>query len=343
MAVFTVSNTKIAGISGAIPKNTVSNRDLNGLSGEEIDLLIKTTGIEDRRVASKSLCASDLCITAAEKLINSLNWNKADIEVLIFVTQTPDYILPGTSMVIQDRLGLSTSCMTLDINQGCAGYVYGLSTIASILSASKLKKGLLLVGDTITKLLKEDDNSTVPIFADAGTATALEYDSSAEEMHFNLQTDGSNYDAIIIRDGGARNPIDGNPEMSEVHMKMKGHDIFTFGLREVIPNLEVLLNHAKKQKEEVDYFLFHQANLLLNESIRRKFGIPKEKTPITLNKFGNTSCATIPITLISEIRDKISGKNLQLVLSGFGVGLSWGSAFINISDIECSELIEVDL
>jgi 3-oxoacyl-[acyl-carrier-protein] synthase-3 len=343
MAVFTVSDVKIAGVSGAIPRNTVSNRNLSGLSLEEIDLLIKTIGIEERRVADKSLCASDLCAIAAEKLIDSLGWKKEEIGVLVFVTQTPDYIIPGTSMLLQDRLGLTTACMTVDINQGCAGYVYGLSTIASILSASKQKKGLLLVGDTITKLLSEEDNSTVPIFADAGTATALEYDPSAPEMHFNLQTDGSKYDAIIIRDGGARNPVHERNEMKEVHMKMKGHDIFTFGLREVIPNLEELLKHADLQKETVDYFLFHQANLLLNESIRRKFGIPKEKTPITLTKFGNTSCATIPITLISELREKIAGKSVQLVLSGFGVGLSWGSAFINICDIECPELIEVDL
>lgn len=327
MALFSVSNIKITGISASIPERTVSNSDLTNLSEEEMELLIKTTGIKERRIAESEMSASDLCLIAAEKLLKSLNWKKEEIDVLIFVTQTPDFKIPGTSMLLQHKLGLSTACMTLDINQGCAGYVYGLSTISNIMSSTGLKKGLLLVGDTISRLLEDADNSTVPIFSDAGSATAIEYDTKAEKMHFNLQTDGAKFDAIIAPNNG--------------FMKMKGHEIFTFGLREVKPNLVALLQHCAKDESTIDYFVFHQANLLLNESIRKKLGIPIEKVPMTLGKFGNTSCATIPLTIVSEMKSDIEAKELNIVLSGFGVGLSWGSAVINISDIHCPDLIEV--
>lgn len=196
---------------------------------------------------------------------------------------------------------------------------------------------MLLVGDTITKLLEEGDNSVVPIFSDAGTATAIEFDSSAKDMVFNLQSDGSGYDAIIVPQGGARsNSGDNNGKM-----QMQGHDIFTFALKEVVPNINSVLEYANKEKNKIDYFILHQANRLLNESIRRKMGIDASKVPYTLHKYGNTSCATIPLTLVSELRKKVQNQSLDVILSGFGVGLSWGSCCLNISDIVCPELIEL--
>jgi 3-oxoacyl-[acyl-carrier-protein] synthase-3 len=327
MAVFSISNIKIAGVSAVVPKNEVSNFDLKNMSDQDIQLLIKTTGIEKRRVSDSHVRTSDLCLSAAEKLILELKWKKEEIEILIFVTQTPDYQIPGTSMILQNKMGIPTTCMSFDINQGCAGYVYGLSVISSIMSASKMKKGLLLVGDTITQVLDQEDNSTVPIFSDAGSATAIEFDSNADNMHFNLQTDGSKYDSILMEENS--------------HMKMNGHDIFNFGLKEVSPNIFGLLNHCQQSADEIDYIIFHQANKLLNEAIRKKLNFPNEKVPMTLSKYGNTSCATIPITIVSELQKEVQQKKLNLLLSGFGVGLSWGSAFISISNIKCPELIEI--
>jgi len=337
MALFKVSNTKIVGVSGAVPKNKASNKDLVGLNKQQIDLLIKTTGIESRRVSPDEVCASDLCYTAAEKLIAELGWKKDEIGALIFVTQTPDYPIPGTSMILQDRLNLPKSCMTIDINQGCAGYVYGLSVISSLLSSGGIKKGLLLVGDTITKLIEKGDNSVVPIFSDAGTATAVEFDTESEDMSFNLQTDGSGYEAIIVPEGGSRDVS----KASIKKMRMQGHSVFTFALKEVVPNINAVLEFAAREKDQVDYYIFHQANKLLNESIRRKMGIDSSKVPYTLSKFGNTSCATIPLTLISELSNEVKSQNLNLILSGFGVGLSWGACCLNISDIVCPDLIEL--
>ena len=327
MAFIRTQNVKIAGISAAIPKNLESNQDLTNISKESIDLLVQTTGINSRRVAPKSLSASDMCYSSAEKLLNELDWDRSEIEILIFVSQTPDQPIPGSSMLLQERLGLPKSCMAMDLNQGCAGYVYGVSTIMSLMSASKLKKGLLLVGDTITHLLDESDQATVPIFSDAGTATALEFDEEASDAIFNLQTDGNGFRAIEQKRGGA--------------MTMNGHEVFHFGLKEVVPNIKSTLENSEAEMEQIDHFIFHQANLLLNESIRKKLKIPSEKVPYTLNEFGNTSCATIPVTIVNSLGKELISSQRTCLLSGFGVGLSWGSGVVNLSNCVCPDLIEL--
>ncbi len=327
MAFIRTKNVRIAGVSATIPSNQESNRDLQNLSQESIDLLIQTTGINSRRIAPETLTTSDMCFAAAEKIMDELKWDRNEIEILILVTQTPDQPIPGSSMLLQERLGLSKSCMAMDLNQGCAGYVYGLSTIMSLMSGSKLKKGLLLVGDTITHLLDDSDQSTVPIFSDAGTATALEFNLEAGEAVFNLQTDGNGFEAIQQKRGEA--------------MKMNGHEVFHFGLKEVVPNVKATLESGNKTIQDIDHFIFHQANLLLNESIRKKLKIPIEKVPYTLNEFGNTSCATIPLTLVKSLGKKLQSNDKTCLLSGFGVGLSWGSGIVNFSDCVCPDLIEI--
>lgn len=327
MAFIRTKNVKIAGISASIPRNQVSNNDLLGISEESIELLIQTTGINSRRIAPKSLTTSQMCFTAAEKILEELKWDRNEIEILILVTQTPDQPIPGSSMLLQERLGLPKSCMAMDLNQGCAGYVYGLSTIMSLMSASKLKKGLLLVGDTITHLLDDSDQSTVPIFSDGGTATALEFDTDAKEAIFNLQTDGKGFEAIQQKRGEA--------------MKMSGHEVFHFGLKEVVPNVKATFENSNKTIDDMDHFIFHQANLLLNESIRKKLKIPSEKVPYTLNEFGNTSCATIPLTIVNSLGKELHSKERICLLSGFGVGLSWGSGIVHLSNCICPDLIEI--
>ena len=351
MACFSVPNIKITGIAAAVPENVVSNRAYDRISEKDRKLLIKATGIEERRVAPDDLCATDMCVAAAEKLLAQLAWDRSEIQALIFVTQTPDYQMPGSSMILQQRLGLSTACLAFDINQGCAGYVYGLATLSGLMSGGQIKKGLLLVGDTITRTISLEDKSTSPIFADAGTATALEWSEDAPEMTFNLQTDGAGYEAIIIREGGARNKLTEDslkPEELDSgicrapnQMAMNGLNVFQFALKSVAPNIRELLEKTGKTTEAYDYFVFHQANMLLNESIRKKLKLDKEKVPYTLQKYGNTSCATIPLTIVSELSKEITSRNIALVLSGFGVGLSWGSATITLDQIACPALIEM--
>jgi len=350
MAVFTIQNIKLSGISGCVPKQIEDNKNLSLLTENERELFIKTVGIRYRRVAPKGVTASDLCFTAVEKLLNDLNWNREEIKILVFITQTPDYIIPNTSSVLQEKLKLSKNCIAFDVNLGCSGYVYGLSIIGGLLQNMVGGKALLLVGDVSTQTISNKDKSTAPLFSDAGTATALEF-SLNHEIHFNLQTDGKEFDDIIVPDGGFRNRVneksfelneyEGGILRSNLDMKLDGLKIFNFALREIAPNINNLLREKNIDKSSVDYFVFHQANLLMLESVRKKLQAEPEKVPYSLHDYGNTSSASIPVTMLTKLREHLVSQKLSLLLSGFGVGLSWGSAYIETEKIVCPELIEL--
>lgn len=350
MAFLEVKNVKIAGLSACVPKTIEENRDLSILSAGEAEKLISSTGIERKRKADKGVCTSDMCHRAAVALIDDLGWAKDEIDCLIFVSQTPDYYLPATSCILQDRLGLSRNCYTLDISLGCSGWVYGLSVIGSLLSTGNMRKGLLLAGDT-SSMNSPKDKSTYPLFGDAGSATAIEFDPSSKGFQFYFGTDGSGYDAIIIPDGGARNPasarsfdmeaIEPGIERTRLNTILEGMDVFSFGMSKVPETVELTLGHFGIDKEKIDYFVFHQANLFLNEKIRKKLQLPKEKVPYSLKDFGNTSSATIPLTMITELRPNMQGGRLDFVACGFGVGLSWGTVAFGTDKITVSDLVEI--
>jgi 3-oxoacyl-[acyl-carrier-protein] synthase-3 len=203
MAQFSIPNVKLQGIAACVPQQEVSNFDCELLEEKERKLFVKTTGIEKRRIAAKGVCASDLCERAAEKLIADLGWNKNEINVLVFVTQTPDYTTPATAIILQEKLSLSKNCLAFDINLGCSGYVYGLSVAAALLQNIPNGKGLLLVGDVSSACISAEDKSTVPLFSDAGSATAIAHDlNTTSALHFNLENDGKGFEAIIIPEGG---------------------------------------------------------------------------------------------------------------------------------------------
>ena len=350
MAVFSVPNVQVKGVSAAVPKQVEDNNDFAPLAENERTLFINTVGIRYRRVAPENMTASDLCLQAAEKLLHELSWNREEIKVLVFVTQTPDYIIPNTASVLQQKLGLSIGCLAFDVNLGCSGYVYGLSVVGGLLQNMPGAKALLLVGDISTTTISMQDKSTAPLFSDAGTATALEY-CNGQQMHFNLQNDGREFEDIIIPGGGYRNRFKAKQleyteyekgiRRNDLQMKLDGVRIFNFGLREVAPNIDALLSEMKIDKDGIDYFLFHQANLLMLESIRKKLKVPAEKVPYSLYNYGNTSSATIPVTLVANLRESLQSRKLKLLLSGFGVGLSWGSAYLETENIVCPKVIEV--
>ena len=351
MALFSIPHIKLSGISACVPKKSESNLDYDWITEQERALLIKTTGIENRRIAAENLTTSDFCYTAAEKLIDELKWRKEEIEIIIFVSQSPDYLLPATAIILQDRLNLPKTALAFDISLGCSGFIYGLSTIASLMTNAKIKKGLLLTGDVSSSSLNRKDKSTYPLFGDAGTATALEYDENAAPMFFNLQSDGAGYKTIIITDGGTRQQL--TPESyidveiekgivrSRKNLVLDGLEVFNFSLREVGPNIKELLHSNSTEIENYDYFDFHQANKLMNETIRKKLKIEPEKVPYSLNKYGNTSSASIPLTIVSELSEKITNRTTHFLLSGFGVGLSWGSVALNATNLICPPVIEL--
>lgn len=351
MATFSVNNIAIKGISCCVPKNTERNIDLDILTQEEIQKFIDATGVEERRVVTKEICTSDLCCEAAEKLIKDLNWQKEEIEILVFVSQTADYILPVSAAILQDRLGLSTNCIAFDVPLGCSGYVYGISIIASMMKATGIKKGLLLAGDTSSKLLSKSDKSTIPLFGDGGSATAFELDEEADNLLFDLGTDGSGYKAIMIPDGGSRNRINEDSlkvvnieegiSRNACNLVLDGMDVFGFGISQAPKTVNKLIEKFEIDKDAIDHFVFHQANLMMNKMIVKKLKLPVEKVPYSLKGFGNTSSTTIPLTIVTELKKSLANNNKDLIICGFGVGLSWGTAKIKLDNVVISDLIEI--
>jgi 3-oxoacyl-[acyl-carrier-protein] synthase-3 len=351
MALFTIPHVRIAGLSAAVPLKEVSNYDYRWISVKERNQLVKTIGVETRRIAEKGQTTGDLCFAAANKLLDELQWDRNEIQALIFVSQSMDYIIPATSPILQERLSLPKTCMAFDINLGCSGYMYGLSVIGSLMSQSRMKKTLLLAGDLSNVTSSYRDKSAYPLFGDAGTATALEYDETATPMTFNLQTDGSGYQAIIIPDGGVRNRIDKKSfeyrKYSEgiyrnnLQIALNGIEVFNFSLREVVPNIKATLEYAGKTLNDYNFLVFHQANRLINETIRKMLRAEKEKVPYSIQKFGNTSSASVPLTIVSELKEEIRQKHVRFLLSAFGIGLSWGTVLMETEGVVCTGVLEV--
>jgi 3-oxoacyl-[acyl-carrier-protein] synthase-3 len=351
MALFSLPGITISGMSAAVPRNKERSADYNWISRKERESLIRNIGVETRRVAAKGTTTSDLCVIAAEKLMDDLHWERSEVELLVFVSQSRDYLVPTTACIVQNRLGLPHSCAAFDIGLGCSGYIYGLSVIGSMMQSGTIKKALLMVGDISTLTTNYRDKSTYPLFGDVGTVTALEYDAGAPKIHFNLQTDGSGYKALMIHDGGARNvmsrqsfdvkKISKGIYRSHLHLELDGIEVFNFTLREVVPNIKALLGYTAMSLEDMDYVVFHQANRLINETLRKMLRLDPEKVPYSIKDFGNTSGASVPLTMIATLREKLVGGKTELLLSAFGVGLSWGSAILETKNLVIPDLIEV--
>lgn len=347
MALFSIENVRIAGVVSAVPTQIVNNLDNNLFSTrEEAEKFISITGVAEKRHADVDTCTSDLCIKATNHLLNKLNWSKDEIEVLVMVTQTPDFPVPNTSIIVQDKLGLPKSTICFDVPLGCSGYVYGLSILSQFLQNGNLKKGLLLVGDTLSKQCSPLDKATYPLFGDAGSATALEY-SVGEKMDFSLWSDGSGHGDIIVPEGGYRVPLseeslvlkkdnDGN-KRSGINTYMNGTNVFSFGIGTVTQELKQFIEHFNIDKEQVKYFYFHQANRFMNDMIRKKIKLTPEQVPYSLDKFGNTSSATIPLTMTSQSSNL---EDTEVIMCGFGVGLSIGIVRMRFLKGIINDLIE---
>lgn len=347
MALFSIENVRIAGVVSAVPPHIVNNLENDLFSTrEEAEKFISVTGIAEKRHVDSKTCTSDLCIKAANDLLEKLNWQKEDIDIVVMVTQTPDYPVPNTSIIIQDKLGLPKSTVCFDVPLGCSGYIYGLSILSNFLQNGQLKKGLLLVGDTLSKQCSPLDKATYPLFGDAGTATALQY-SVGGKMDFNLWSDGSGFEDIIVPEGGYRKPFteeslvlkedkDGN-KRSGINTYMNGTNVFSFGIGTVTQELKKFIEHFQIDKEQIKYFYFHQANRFMNDMIRKKLKLTPEQVPYSLDKYGNTSSATIPVTMTKQDTNL---ENTEVVMCGFGVGLSIGIVRMKFEEGIINDLIE---
>jgi len=345
MAFLSYKNVRIAGISVGVPKRKISNLDVVNISKDyDAASFVEVTGVKERRIGE--LTVSDLAVPAANRLLDELGWEKSTLDGLVVVTQHGDYIVPATSCIIQDKLCLSKECMAMDISLGCSGWVYGLSSIMGLMSSGNLKKCFLVCGDARRRVEFND-----PLFGFAVTVTALEYKEDADETCFHLGTDGSGYDAIIIPDGGARNQItqssfipqeiDGR-KYSPLQSRMKGMDVFSFGITTAPKSVKKLAEHFGLDYSSYDYLVLHQANKKMNAMIAKKLNYPPEKVPSSMWNFGNTSSASIPLTIATQIRNTCTDGHVKLLCCGFGVGLSWGTVALEVDHIIITDLIEID-
>ena len=341
----------IRAIAAAVPKQVINNYKFTEFFEEDVvKEVVDKVGVYQRRVADQNTCASDLCFAAAEKLFADNKIDRDEIDAVIFISQTADYRMPATAIILQDKLGLPSSALAFDINIGCSGFVYGLSIAYSYLLQAGINKVLLLDGETRTKAYSFKDRTTGFIFGDAGVAALLDKDNIYGKSYFSLNSDGSRHELIKIDAGGYRKPstcetvrekvVDeyGNVRTEEQGY-MNGADVFNFVIREIPKNIKEMYEFSGSNKEDIDQFVFHQANSFMNNYLAKKLKIDNEKVPATIHKYGNTSSVSIPLTIVSEL-DHLKNIPQKIMLCGFGVGLSWGTAILNFNS-NISEIVEV--
>lgn len=340
MASYALNGVKIAGVAAALPPARSDVEPIGGMAPAELAKVVASTGVKARHVVPPGMCTSDLCVAAAERLLARLGWERSTIDLLIFVTQTPDYVLPATACSLHGRLGLAKHCAAFDVNLGCSGYVYGLSLAGTHLQTGAASRVLLLVGDTISKVVSPQDRSVAYLFGDAGTATALERSDGAPKMHFVTGSDGSGAPHLQIPGGMFRAPSseetrtlvahEGGNVRSAEHLYMNGPEIFNFTIREVPAMIGAVLATAGWGMDEPDGFVLHQANRFMLDYLAKRMKLPADRVVLALENFGNTSSASIPLALCERLPHRLAQGPAKLVLAGFGVGFSWAAAAVEM-------------
>ena len=344
----------IRGIRACVPAETRDLAAENLIPDEaERERLIASIGVRSRHIARPDILTSDLCQKAADGLLDELGWARDSIDVLIMVTQSADFVIPATACALQSRLGLG-SCLAFDINLGCSGYAYGLWTAASLLKTltvgGRPARALVLAGDVSTSKLLEGDRSTIPLFGDAGSATALEADPDADDMYGVFGTDGSGAPHILVEAGGLKHPLLPPKEphdadrAEELYRKsrlhLNGTEVFNFTLKNVPALVKSIFATSNTTIDDIDYVLFHQANVFMLNHLRKKSGLPEDKVPVAMETFGNTSSASIPLTIAAKLSGAFD-KPQNLVLMGFGVGWSWSAIKLTAGPMPAPQIVEL--
>lgn len=324
-------------ISIYLPQNILTNKELNSIFIDfDQDKVENKIGIKQRYVA-KNETSIDLAYNAGLKALK--NYNKEEIDAVVLCTQTPDYFLPTSACILQDMLGLSKNIAAFDFNLGCSGYVYGLAITKGLLESKTASTVLLLTSDTYTKFIHNKDKGNRSIFGDGATATIVKYKDYDKLGVFELGTDGSGFKNLIIENGAGKNKYELKPETKSYGdgnlyndncIYMNGPEIFNFTINNIPPLIEATLRKNNLNKDEIDYFIFHQANKFMLNYLRRKMGIKSEKFHLDLENTGNTVSSTIPIALSQALESNTIKSGDKILIAGFGVGLSWGATVIEI-------------
>ena len=338
MAEIKYKNVRVSAIAACVPRKIHYNTD---------EKTVENVGIKEKRIADPGVTASDLCFKAAEKLIADNNIDKNSIDMVLFMSQLPDYRIPATAPLLQHRLGLPTTTAALDLSLGCSGWVYALSTAMAYASMEGINRVLLLDGDTLSKIINPKDKVDEPLYGDAGTATLVEKCEGAGKNYFSLFSDGAGEDAVKVRAGGARYMVteealqeheeaDGSI-LRDTEIYMNGMEVFNFVMRVVSKSMKGMCATANIDINNVGHVVLHQANKFMTDFIAKRIKCSMEKVPYCLDRFGNTSSPSIPLTISSELHDK---ELSDAIVCGFGAGLSWATAYLSLKDCKVSPVIE---
>ncbi|MBQ9475963.1 MAG: ketoacyl-ACP synthase III [Bacteroidales bacterium] len=353
MAIISFNNVGITALAACVPAKVIDNYhySLDIWPEEEVKKVVDKVGVTERRFVDEKTCASDLCCAAAEKLIADNGIDKSEIDLLVFLSQTPDYRMPATSILLQDRLGLPMSTMAFDIQLGCSGFINALSIVYAMMQNRGFRKALLLDGETRSKVYSRKDRREAFIFGDGGVAALIERSDKFGQSHFSLNSDGSRGELIMIRGGGYRNMssaetlrekvVDeyGNIRSDENGF-MDGANVFNFVIEEVPRDIRRLMEATGEDIQAMDYYIFHQANAFINNHIAKKLKLDRERIPWTIQKYGNTSSVSVPLTIASELKGRMEGRK-KLMLSAFGVGMAWATAIVPFVDCKISDIVEI--
>lgn len=352
MAFLKFEGVGVTALAAAVPHTVIENLKYTQYFPEDqVKEVVEKVGIYERRFADENTCSSDLCFAAAEKLIADNNIDRNEIDLLIFISQTADYRMPATSVLLQDRLGLRNSTIAFDINLGCSAFIYGLTVAFSMMNNTGLRKALILDGETRSKVYSPKARRSAFLFGDGGVAALVERNEKFGTSYFSLNSDGSRGDLIKINGGGYRMPssaetikekvVDeyGNIR-SEEQGYMNGGDVFNFVIREIPKDMKNLIAFSGQDIQTFDYYVFHQANNFINSYLAKKLKLDTSKIPSTIAKYGNTSSVSVPLTIVDQLKDKMEGEK-KLFLSAFGVGMTWANAIVPFVDCKISDVVEV--
>lgn len=351
MAFLKIPNVAIRGISACVPPKVEENRDIPFYSPEEAEKVIESTGVERKHIASDGITAFDLGLKACEKLLDELGWERDSVDLICNVTQTSDYTNHPNVFLLHEKLGLKNDCMSVDLYHGCPGWVVGLSSAASLMSNGSLKRALLVAGDNITSVQYRQDRESRPLFGDAGSATALEFDETAPNLYFETGSNSVDGVALIHRKGGMREPhtldsyrqelgmLSGELSTDGVDDLMDGMSVFSFGITTPPKSIKKLCEKFELDLLGIDKIVLHQANKFMINKIAKKLKVDMNKVPSCLKDYGNTTNSSIPLTIVTQCNKEYSSEKLSSLSCGFGTGLSWGTVYFETDHIVCPDII----
>jgi len=349
---------RMVGLISVVPKKVVEfTAAYPHFPKADVDRIINNIGVKQHREAEPGTTTSDLCIPGASALLEKIGWARDSVDGLLFITQTPDYYLPGTSHRIQHELGLSDRCLCLDVNLGCSGFTHGVILARSLIASGAVKRLILCCGDVTTGTFRpgtadarsHGDLGNAMMFGDAASVAAFD----GEGEHYKgavWGSDGSGMSLISVPGGGFRDfchpglfeakPDEGGQPRRAIDLRINGAAIFNFTIRRVPPLIDEVLARSGWARDDVDSFVFHQANKFILEFLRKRVKLPPEKVPLSIEEFGNTSSASVPLTLTSRIPE-LMARGGKVMILGFGSGLSWSGVALEPKDVTILPLLEL--